>query len=123
MRKRVYMCDKATMEIIAEYPNRRRAALANGLDFRRVSDHCEKRMAGKHGFVFRYADDYDPNERFRDGQIGRPVLRIDVRNDAARVFGTVKEAAKASCVADDTVYWHIRTGKPLEGRFVFDWAR
>lgn len=123
MRKRVYMCDKATMEVLAEYPNMHQAAIANGVDPRKVADGCRKHVAGKLSFVFRYADDYDPNERFSDGQIGRPVLRIDVRNDTARVFSTAKEAAKASCVADDTVYWHIRTGKLLEGRYAFDWAR
>ena len=121
--RRVYKCDKATMEVLAEYPNMHQAAIANGVSPRKVVDGCRKHVAGKHSFVFRYADDYDSNERFRGGQMGRPVLRIDVQNDTARVFSTAKEAANASYVAVDTVYWHISTGKLLEGRYAFDWAR
>lgn len=121
--RRVYKLDKATMEVLAEYRSIVDAARKNAVPLETVSKCCRFRGAGREEYLFRFADDYDENERYRDAQYGRPVLRIDVETGDAEVFGTASKAAEASGVPKKYVYELIRNGKAYCGRYVFDWAR
>lgn len=121
--REVLMCDKATMRILGRYRSCGDAARAAGVSHHKVYRSCAEHRAGYDSFVFRFADDYDPSERYRDGQVGRPVLMTDMRSGTETVFSSARKAAEAVYAAPASVHQCIAEGRPFDGRWTFDWAR
>ena len=117
------MCDKITMEVVSEFKSVQDAMRKTGYSYSTIQNGCRHHSVGYFPYVFRYADDYDPEERFNDRVVGRPVVMLDIKTGKTKVFPRASEAAKAAYISKDMVYLMIKTGGAASGRYVFDWAR
>ena len=118
----VVKCDKLSMKVVSWYPSAWAAEVENGYGPSRVAQICEKKRvcAGKH--VYRYADEYDPNETF-EGKFNRPVAMYDGVNESLSLFESLEKAAKAIGYHQSTVSASMTNGTMVGRRYVFKYAR
>lgn len=90
--KAVYKCDKFDMSIVAKYPSATEACIQNGLRRARVSEIARDRLVDKGRYIYRYKNDYDPNESF-EGKKNRPVLIGDFKTGKKFAACCIQEAA------------------------------
>ena len=118
----VVKCDKLSMKIVAEYPSAWEAEKANGYGPAKVAQICEKKSVSHGKHVYRYADEYDPNETF-EGKFNRPVAMYDAERESLLLYESLGEAAKAIGYNQSTVSASISNGTMVGKRFVFKYAR
>lgn len=112
MSKRIYVCDKITMQVLREYDSAQQAQL----DLRiRVNQEARKRSVRHGRCVFRYADDYDANESF-EGKYNRPVKCTHIESGMTATFYNLKSAAKAAGRDTTTIVKRIKNGNTFDGR-------
>lgn len=121
-KKQVVKCDKYTMKVVGEYPSVPDAAKATGEDKSGIRAACIHRRVGWQGHVWRYADDYDPNETF-ENKSNRPVYVFDTVTKAVAAFDTLSAASRKTglryAVLSSSINRHWHAG----GRFVVKYAR
>lgn len=118
--RQVYRCDKVTMEIVNVYPGVNAAAKA--ANTRSVQTSCNHRRVSSDRYIWRYADDYDPNESF-EGKYNRPVACIDAINNTITFYDTLAKAEKALFLGSGTVTRALRKDSLVLGRYKFKYAR
>lgn len=123
MSKEVYVCDKITMDIIRKYRTAYEAAKSENEPLSSVNMACRRRRVSRWGkTVFRFADDYDPNESF-DGKQGRPVLVTDIATGKSKVFYTTQEAADVIFVSRDYIGNAAKNNWVVLKRYRLSYAR
>ena len=118
----VVKCDKLTMRIIETYQSAREAARVHGIPHGNISVPCSKKVVSKGSFVWRYADEYDPDESF-EGKFNRPVAMYDSYSEAASIFDNLTEAAKSVGYSNAAVSNSMSAKTMLGNRYVFKYAR
>lgn len=118
----VYKCDKLSMKVVAEYPSAAAAARDNGLSPTGVA-HAAKNKEITYGpYIYRYVEDYDPNETF-EGRNNRPIICYDTKTKMAVVFVGTDKAAAALGVDVKRISCSMHAKTRLLGRYVFKFAR
>lgn len=120
--RKVYKCDKLSMEVLEEYPSASQAERENGLPHSAVSHAASKKMVSAGPFVWRYADGYDPDETF-DGKMNRPMAALDIKTREVSTFPTRKDAAKALVVTERSISSAMCQRNYVLGRYAFKYAR
>lgn len=120
--RRVFKCDKLTMEIIEAYPSAREAERANDLPCSSVYHAAGLRNVGYEGYVWRYEDDYDPHESF-EGKCNRPVAIMDTKTKAVAVFETLKVATEKTGISYSILTTSMRKGYLAAKRYLVKYAR
>lgn len=121
-KRRVVMCSKLTMRVLAEYDSVEAAADANGVSRITMSGRCNARGVNKGEVVFRFADDYDPKETFI-GKINRPVAVVDTKTKHAVYFCGMREAADALGIPKNDASRAINKSCLVLGRYLMCYAR
>lgn len=121
-RRTVYKCDKLSMEVLEVYTSASEADAAHGLPCGAVDSQCRKRRVGRTGYVFRFADDYDPNETF-EGKYNRPVAVKDCITKAVAFFPTLTEAREELGFTRSAISSSMSREYLLHGRYVAMYAR
>lgn len=121
--RRVYVCDKITMQVLREYGSTYEAARKEGESVSTVYPACRNRRVSRWGrVVYRYADDYDPDERF-DGKSGRPIVAVDYFTKKRLFFYTAEDAAKYLGVHPGSVHAAIKEKRYITDRYRVGYAR
>lgn len=121
-RRTVYKCDKLSMEVLEVYPSAREAEVAHGLSYGAVANQCQTRSVSRFGYVFRYADEYDPEETF-EGKYNRPVAVKDCITKAVAFFPTLTEAREELGLTRSAISSSMSREYLLHGRYVAMYAR
>ena len=85
--KKVFECDKITMEIVRQWDSATDAEKELGFF---VAGSCCRKNVSKGKYVYRYEDDYDPNESF-EGKHFRPVLVVDIATRKKQAFYSIED--------------------------------
>lgn len=119
----VVKAHKLTREVVARYDSPAAAGACEGADSSVIRSRCRGRMLGRDDFYFRYADDFDPEERFLNSK-NCPVVVADAEAGRVLWFPTASACAKSLCFAKPTLIKALRTGEPFYGgRYRAAWAR
>lgn len=118
--KRVYRCDKITMEVVEIYRNTTDAQ--TGTEETHISGDCKARIVSKGRYVWRYEDDYDPNESF-EGKRNRPVICGDYKKGRIFFFSSINVTSKALGLPKTTIFYAIKRNSKVENRYRFKYAR
>lgn len=116
----VCRCDKVTMKIVKTYPSANTAVKATG-------DHgipiaCRLRQVSNGRYIWRFVDDYDPNESF-EGKYNRPVICEDITNNKITFYDTLAKAEKALFLDRGSIGGTMKRGFKVLGRYRFRYAR
>lgn len=118
----VYKCDKKTMRIVEKYPSASEAARRNKLNPTSLG-HAARTLSVTPGpYVWRYAEDYDPNEKF-EGKHNRPVAVYDSITRTLAVFNRIEDAARAVGTRDSYIITAMKNQTMYKSRYVFKYAR
>lgn len=109
--RRVVECDKITMKITRVWNSTLDADRDLGLRPTTTYARCKGKRVSNGKYVYRFLDDYDPNEVFT--LYHRPVLAINTINKKKYAFYSVEEAAEYLCVSNVTLTHGITTQKPI----------
>lgn len=120
--REVYLCNKVTLEIVGVYSGVMDASRANGVSYSRIRSACDQRSVSDGRYIWRYAEDYDPNESF-EGKCNRPVICVDMQTKKVMVFDTPKKADEALCFSRGRISESISEDTLVAGRFKFKYAR
>ena len=107
--KKVFECDKITMEIVRQWDSATDAEKELGFF---VAGSCCRKNVSKGKYVYRYEDDYDPNESF-EGKHFRPVLVVDIATRKKQAFYSIEDAAKHLHYSVKAIQYSIVNRKPL----------
>ena len=118
----VVKCDKLSMKVVSWYPSAWAAEKENGYRPSKVAQICERKRVPAGKFVYRYADEYDPNETF-EGKFNRPVAMYDGVNESLSLLESLEKAAKAIGYHQSTVSVSMTNGTMVGRRYVFKYAR
>lgn len=118
----VYKCDKLSMEVLEAYQSAMEAELANGLRVTSVAFHAKRKNVSSGPYVWRYADEYDPNESFEDRK-NRPIACYDTMTKKAAVFLNLPEAARLTGLHHTTIVKAMSEGRLVKCRLLFKYAR
>ena len=118
----VLMCDKVTMKVIRRFGSAKEAARKTGELRDSITRSCLKRHVSSGGIVWRYEDDYDPEETF-EGKNNRPVEVSDTKDGTATVYCNINDAAYALAYCERFVNHAIRSGRLAGGRYLLSYAR
>ena len=118
----VVKCDKLTMEVLETYPSARAAERAYGILHGNIAVACSRKVVSKGRFVWRFADEYDPDESF-DGKLNRPVAMYDSLSETASVFESLTEAAKSIGYSNPAIVTSMTSKTMLGNRYVFKYRR
>lgn len=119
----VVVCDKVTMRILKEYPSVTEAARNEGLNLANLHRSCTLKSVRRGDLpLYRFKDQYDPNESFED-RYNRPVMLIDSETKKVLVFYDIKDAARHAYVSPATVQRAIRCKVPISWRYMAKYAR
>ena len=118
----VYKCNKLSMEVIEVYQSAADAARAHGLDYDSVRKSCREHRVPRKDHVWRYAEDYDPDESF-EGRQNRPVVVYDAVSKAVGFFSSTRDAANRLGVKMKTIEAARDKKRYLKNRFVVKYAR
>lgn len=92
MRQRsIVVADKVTMEVVGEYSTARDCASDTGMNDAVIIEIAKKRRVSRGPFIYRFAEDFDPNESF-DGKYNRPVRVTDCETGESMGFHEISEA-------------------------------
>lgn len=116
----VYRCDKLTMKVLDKYANYREAE--SDMGEYSVYGACNDRRVGPHKHVWRFADDYDPNETF-EGKKNRPVVCGNIETEKIVFYENAAQAAEKLGVQRQTITIAIYRGSLVSGRYRFKYAR
>lgn len=118
--KKVFECDKITMKVVRQWPSATEADKDLGF---LVAGRCSRKNVSKGKYVYRYEDDYDPNESF-ENKPNRPVLAIEVETKKKYAFYSVKDAAEYLNYSIKNIKYGIENRKPLGfGLYVVKYLR
>lgn len=120
--RRIFKCDKITMEVLGEYGSILEAAKASGVPYDVAYSGCKRKSVGCYPFVFRYAEDYDPNESF-EGKFIRPVTVMDVEKGECVTFYSPNDAACQLYTSKDTIFRAIKRKEVVLGCYLIKYAR
>ena len=121
-KRRVLVCDKLTMEVVKTYESMSRAAAREGRDASNFYWTLTKKRVGPGRFVYRYEEDYDPEETF-EGRRHRPVLLFDKSTGQKAVFFDKKKLADSIFSSAKTIDLALKDGHLIAGRFALRYAR
>lgn len=116
----VYRCDKVTMKILNTYPSVTDAIKTTG--YKGIYTSCQHRRVSSGRYVWRFVDDYDPNESF-EGKHNRPVMCEDVKNNTTIIYDTLTKAEKALYLDRSVIENTLRKGSLTLGQYRFRYAR
>ena len=118
MRQRaIVVADKVTMEVVGEYSTARDCASDMGMNDAVIIEIAKKRRLSRGPFIYRFAEDFDPNESF-DGKYNRPVRVTDYRTGESMDFHELSEAE-----AHYQQHGGLYKGQELSVRFVVTGTR
>lgn len=120
--KAILMCDKITMKVIKRFDSAGEAAKRTGEIRESIGRSCLKKHVSSGAVVWRYEEDYDPEETF-DGKHNRPVEVVDTKDGAKTVYCNIGDAAYALVYCERAVNHAIRKGKLVGGRYKLGYAR
>lgn len=90
----VVAVDKATMKVIRRYPNMKAAAKDAGVCLSTMQWHLAHKSLFPDFAAFRFEDEYDANEQYKQHMKNRPVLCKSASEET--VFANTSEAAEAT---------------------------
>lgn len=118
----VYKCHKISMEVLEVYPSAADAARAYGMGHDSINKACRERRVTRKGYVWRYAEDYDPRESF-EGRQNRPVVVYDAVSKAVGFYFSTREAANRLGVKMNTIEAARDNKRYLNNRLIVKYAR
>ena len=118
----VVKCDKLTMRTVETYESASEADRRNGLKKGTVANCCRLKKVGFDDFVWRFEDEYDPNETF-EGCHNRPIVLRNVETGEVYAFGSSRKAARALMIPGVAILAAIKSKEPLLGKYEADFAR
>ena len=118
--KRIYLCDKITMEIVEIYLSAYDARMVYGHSS--IHNSCVNRAVNGDRYVWRYEDDYDPNESF-EGKYNRPIMCGDYEKGRIFFFNSMQVASQALGLHKNVIYDAIKKNVKVKNRYRFKFAR
>lgn len=118
----ILACDKITMRVVGRYPRIVDAAKAYGISPSTVRTSALDRRVMNDTVVFRFIDDYDPNETF-EGKKNRPVVAIADGKDVIGTFYSAEAAAESLFISLATVRACIAKGERTLKNVNLEYAR
>ena len=116
----VYRCDKLTMKVLDKYANYREAESDTG-EYS-VYGSCRYRRVGPYRHVWRFADDYDPNETF-EGKRNRPVACGNIETESIVFYENITQAADKLGLEKGAIVLAMKRGSIVNSRYRFKYAR
>lgn len=116
MTRKVYKIDKYTWDIVDEYKSIHAAEKANNLSRWTISNGCHHRAVSKGRYVWRFVEDYEPNEDI-SGSNFEPCTVCDVKTGKTYIVPSSAEFARRLSLQPQIVSRAILSGALVLKRF------